>query len=429
MTMLRELRERLVTGLRASGALHDERVAAALTAVPRHEFLPGVELDRAYADDAVVTKLDADGRPVSSSSQPAIMALMLEQLGVQPGHRVLEIGAGTGFNAALLAHLAGGSGEVTTVDLDAEVAAAAREHLEHSGFGRVSVACADGGRGWPPDAPYDRIIATVGAWDIAPAWVDQLGPGGRLVLPLSLRPGMQYSVAFERAADHLESVSICPCGFMRLRGAFAGPETLIPLGRGTGMLAEVGVRPQDADPLPALLDQPGEDLPAGIRVTPGDLWAGLGLWLAACEPAVGRLSSFSRAPAGPRPAALVPPGEAGTSMLTSAHGCAALVRAAADSPVLVCCPAPAGPAPVGPAEPFELAARPFGRDGPALAARLVALARDWDAAGRPSPAELRISAYPFLGKIPGTAEAAIIGKPHTTLVLAWQRPAPEPVSR
>ena len=110
MSEPRELRERLVTELRAADALHDDRVAAALADVPRHKFLPGIDPSRAYADDAVVTKVDADGRPISSSSQPAIMALMLEQLGVEPGHRVLEIGAGTGYNAALLAHLAGGLG-------------------------------------------------------------------------------------------------------------------------------------------------------------------------------------------------------------------------------------------------------------------------------------------------------------------------------
>jgi protein-L-isoaspartate(D-aspartate) O-methyltransferase len=417
MTGTRELRERLVSQLRANGALHDDRVEAALHAVPRHRFLPGIEPERAYRDDAIVTKWDAGDRAISSSSQPAIMALMLEQLGVEPGHRLLEIGAGTGYNAALLAHLTGPSGRVTTADLDADTASAARAHLAACGFGQVSVMHADGWLGWPPGAPYDRIIATVGAWDIAPAWVRQLGPGGRLVLPLSLRPGMQYSVAFERAGDHLESVSICPCGFMRLRGAFAGPEALVPLGRGTGALAEVGPRPEDADPLPALLGQPGEDLPAGIRVTPGDLWAGLGLWLVAREPAIGRLSSFSRATGPPPqgPAALVPPGEAGTSMLTSAHGCAALVRMTSrdDGEALA--------HPAGPAEQFELGARPFGPDGPELAARLVALARDWDAAARPSPAELRISAYPFGMKIPGLAEQAIIAKPSTMLVLTWQR--------
>ncbi len=412
MTEPSELRQRLVTGLRASGALHDDRVAAALTDVPRHEFLPGIEPARAYQDDAVVTKVDADGRPVSSSSQPAIMALMLEQLAVQPGHRVLEIGAGTGYNAALLANLAGSSGEVTTVDLDDDIVTAARGHLAACGFGRVSVVQADGGLGWAPNAPYDRIILTVGSWDIAPAWVSQLSPRGRLVLPLALRAGIQYSVAFEQAADHLESVSVQPCGFMRLRGAFAGPETIIPLGNRTGILAESDPRPAGAEDLESLLAQPGESVRTGVHVTIKDLYGGLGLWLAAGEPGLGRLSAFG-ATAGPGlPGATAPApvtGRPGMGMLASAHGCAALVGLAD----------PAGEdGPGGPAR-FELGACPFGREGIRLAARLAGHVRDWDAAGRPSLAGLRVGAYPAAASLPGARQATVIDKQYTRLLITW----------
>src|SRR5262245_19757926 len=109
------LRERLVDGLIADGALRSPAVEAAFRAVPRHLFLPDVPLEAAYADAAVPTWRRSDGVPTSSSSQPAIMAIMLEQLGLEPGMRVLEVGAGTGYNAALLAHLVGPSGSVTTV--------------------------------------------------------------------------------------------------------------------------------------------------------------------------------------------------------------------------------------------------------------------------------------------------------------------------
>src|SRR5260221_1398136 len=107
-------------------------VERALLAVPRHLFLPGIPLRDAYADIAIPTHWE-DGVPVSSASQPAIVALMLEQLRVEPGMRVLEVGAGTGYNAALLAELAGPHGRVVTLDIDAEIVAEARAHLDAAG--------------------------------------------------------------------------------------------------------------------------------------------------------------------------------------------------------------------------------------------------------------------------------------------------------
>src|SRR6266567_3379122 len=110
----------LVDHLQAIGVLTQPRVISAFQAVPRHLFLPGVPVEEAYLDDAIPTKM-ARGRAISSSSQPAIMAIMLEQLGVEPGQRVLEIGAGTGYNAALLAHIVGAGGAVVSIDIDADL--------------------------------------------------------------------------------------------------------------------------------------------------------------------------------------------------------------------------------------------------------------------------------------------------------------------
>src|SRR5687768_1419512 len=130
------LRDALVDGLVREGSIRSPAVEAAFRAVPRECFLPGVPLGRVYRDEAIVTH-EQDGVPISSSSQPAIMAIMLEQLAVEPGHRVLEIGAGTGYNAALLAQLVGPRGRVVTLDLDEPIVAEARANLAAAGIGGV----------------------------------------------------------------------------------------------------------------------------------------------------------------------------------------------------------------------------------------------------------------------------------------------------
>ncbi len=220
---LRRLRERMVSQVIAGGRPVSDAVTRALRVVPRHVFLPELNPEAAYRDEAIVTKRNADGQPTSSSSQPTIMAIMLDQLDLAPGHRVLEIGAGTGYNAALLKHIVGAEGAVVSIDLDEDVAEQAREHLAAVGCPDVTVVSGDGAAGYPAQAPYDRVIATVGVSDLAPAWLSQLAPGGRIVVPLDLR-GAQRSVAFERAGACWQSRSVVPCGFMRMRGSLAGPE-------------------------------------------------------------------------------------------------------------------------------------------------------------------------------------------------------------
>ncbi|BCX05612.1 MAG: hypothetical protein KatS3mg053_3550 [Candidatus Roseilinea sp.] len=216
------LRNAMVNRLVRAGRVRDAGIEAAFRATPRHRFVPTVPLHRAYADEAIVTK-QAEGQPVSSISQPAMIAIMLEQLALQPGQRVLEIGAGTGYTAALMAHIVGERGHVVTMDIDADLVAGAQAHLAAVGCAeRVQVICGDGAVGWPPGAPYDRIILAVGATDIAPAWREQLVPGGRIVLPLDLRNnGVQFSIAFDSTDACLVGRTFQPCGFIRLRGALA----------------------------------------------------------------------------------------------------------------------------------------------------------------------------------------------------------------
>ncbi|MBX5449995.1 methyltransferase domain-containing protein [Thermogemmatispora sp.] len=170
-------------------------VRRALLAVSRAHFVPyycrqerpGVWVKHearslVYRDQALVTRVDERGRPLSSSSMPSIMAAMLEALAVQPGMHVLEIGTGTGYNAALLAELVAPDGQVVTLDIDAELTALAAERLRLAGYDQcVQVVTADGLQGYAPAAPYERIIATGSYRRIPSAWCEQLAPQGILV--------------------------------------------------------------------------------------------------------------------------------------------------------------------------------------------------------------------------------------------------------
>jgi protein-L-isoaspartate(D-aspartate) O-methyltransferase len=217
------LRQHLVAQLRQTNVLTSPDIEAAFLAVPRHLFLPSFELEQVYQDIVIPIKFQGE-TAISSSSQPSMMAIMLEQLALQPGQRVLEIGAGTGYNAALMAHVVGSHGSVVTVDLDQDLVDTARANLHRAGFDRVQTVCADGAHGYAEGAPYDRIILTVGAWDVLPAWYQQLAPGGRLLLPLTVMPYLMLSVALEVRGDLLESISTSYCGFMPLRGVAAHPQ-------------------------------------------------------------------------------------------------------------------------------------------------------------------------------------------------------------
>lgn len=135
-----------------------------------------------YRDDALVTNVDSRGMPNSSSSQPSIMASMIEALDIEPGHRVLEIGTGTGYNAALLAYLTGDSHLVTSIDIDPRLVQQARNALDRAGIKGVHTIVGDGYQGYQQNAPYDRVIATASAPTLPPEWYKQLAPGGRLVM-------------------------------------------------------------------------------------------------------------------------------------------------------------------------------------------------------------------------------------------------------
>ena len=151
----------LLKHLKENGSLTQPAVAAAFRAVPRHLFLPDLPLEEVYLDDAIPTKM-GNVYPISSSSQPSMMAIMLEQLGLAPGQTVLEIGAGTGYNAALMGHLVGPTGCVTTVDIDDDLVEAARSHLAAAGGFALLLAA------WAPAVPALALgwaaVAAVAGW-------------------------------------------------------------------------------------------------------------------------------------------------------------------------------------------------------------------------------------------------------------------------
>ena len=171
---LKLARQRMVErDLRGEG-IRDERVLAAMAAVPRHEFVPARLRAEAYADRPL---------PIGSGqtiSQPYVVALMTEKLRVGPGQKVLEIGTGSGYQAAVLAQL---GCEVHSIEIVPELAEIARLRLDTLGF-RVHVRSGDGFFGWPEAAPFDAVIITAASPELPPKLVEQMKDGGRIILPL-----------------------------------------------------------------------------------------------------------------------------------------------------------------------------------------------------------------------------------------------------
>ena len=367
-------------------------VGAALRSVPRHLFVPAVPPAEAYRDEAIVTKRDRDGMPVSSSSQPAIMGIMLDQLDLAPGHRVLEIGAGTGYNAALIRHIVGPDGQVTSIDIDPDTAGEATAHLAAAGYPDVIAGCADGAAGYAAHAPYDRLIATVGVSDLAPAWLSQVTTDAVIVVPLDVR-GAQLSIAFVRADGHWASRSIVPCGFMRMRGELAGASAYLVFPPGlTLMLPEK--RSLDELALAAALPAPGADaesggvVPTGVGAAAAALVWGLSLWLAVREPRACELAEELHPGREPRL----------TSAPVHSKGFRATYGIVSD----------AGGIAVLSATDSGLVATSYGPDAASLAVDLAAQVQAWDAAGRPGSKGLHVDAYPRAGGPPPAAAAELI---------------------
>ncbi|MEM8931876.1 MAG: hypothetical protein AAGE94_11920 [Acidobacteriota bacterium] len=378
-------RQRLVERLRARGVLRTASIEAAFGAVGRHHFLPDRPLAEVYRDVHLVAK-EADGWRLVTSTGPWLMATMLEQLQPRPGQRLLEIGAGTGYNAAMLSHLVGVDGAVTSLDIDDDAVRWARRGLdraaEHGLLGApVTVRSADGFAGDPEGAPWDGILVTVRTDKIAPAWVEHLAPGGRLVVPLALggvRHG-QLSIAFEAAEDHLRSLSVRDCGFVRPRGAMGlDDHELLLTDRPRLSWGDAGRHPISGAELFGLLGRIGPTLDSGVVVEQREMTEDFQTWLVAHDPDTCSVRAEQHWADWPAivPLVEIPGRFRGSGGLFDGVGIALLgLRRDGDDrrrcEVVVRCHGP-----------DDAAAR--------LADRLLALLQVWDRAGRPRRADMQL---------------------------------------
>lgn len=384
-----DLRVAMVDQLREWKVVCSETIEDALRAVPRHVFVPDVPLEKAYGFDAIVTHRDTEGIAISSASAPGVVGGMLEQLDIRLGHRVLEIGAGTGYNAALLAHLVGCTGAVTTVEYDAAVTQSAREALTRAGNGDVTVVCGDGAFGWADNALYDRIIVTAGAWDIPPAWWDQLAGGGLLLVPLRMR-GLTRTVALERDGAILRSLSVEVCGFIPIRGVGAMAEQNVWVGGRDGdlLLRIDDDQPIDAEAVGGALDHPGTVVWTGVPFVMPEI---LDFWLVSMDGFCRVLASRDAVENG----RLAAPMFFWGSMGVFDGGSVAYLTTNADM--------------------SELGVCAYGPDGRALANRVSERIREWDSVGGPRM-EVRVEVHP-IDAASSSDSWLIIDKKHSRVVV------------
>jgi protein-L-isoaspartate(D-aspartate) O-methyltransferase len=241
MSMEQEIyQQQLAQMLHTNAPSLSEQVIQAFRAIPRHLFVDHYYLhqqkegtpvwtryeqdesagwyEQVYSDRALVTRIDQHGRTLSSSSQPGVMAAMLDALDIRPGMRVLEIGTGTGYNAALLVHLAGDAHLITTLDLDSEAIERAKHIIPQVVGEGMTIVQADGSNGYEANAPYDRIIATASTRALPRAWLTQLAPNGIVVGILQPRfAALGGLLKAQKHGERLEGKIRQTASFMELR--------------------------------------------------------------------------------------------------------------------------------------------------------------------------------------------------------------------
>jgi len=200
-------RESMVAEQIEGRGIQDATVLRAMRAVPRHEFVPASQRAQAYEDQPLPI---GEGQTIS---QPYVVAFMTEAAAVRPGARVLEVGTGSGYQAAVLAEA---GADVYTIEIVAPLADAARAALARTGYGRVHTRTGDGHRGWPEAAPFDAIVVTAAAPEVPAALLAQLAPEGRLVMPVG--DAWQEIEIHQRTADGITMRRVLPVRFVPLVG-------------------------------------------------------------------------------------------------------------------------------------------------------------------------------------------------------------------
>lgn len=196
----------LIMQLRRRG-LHDTRVLRAMELVPRELFVDAAFVDCAYADTAL--PIDC-GQTIS---QPYVVAFMTEKLAVEKRHKVLEIGTGSGYQAAILSHLCR---RIYTIERYRELQKAAEKRLQQLRITNVTTIIGDGWLGWPPQAPFDRIIVTAAAPEPPDALLEQLADGGRMIIPLGETRETQTLVQIDKHDAKIEQTELLPVRFVPL---------------------------------------------------------------------------------------------------------------------------------------------------------------------------------------------------------------------
>ena len=210
------LREQMIDRQIAARGLADPKLLAAFRAVPREDFISGDYADYAYQDSPL---------PIESGqtiSQPYIVALTIDAAEIKPGDKVLEVGAGSGYAAAVIGQIAG---TVIAVERHLELVELARKRMRQLGYRNVEIVEGDGTLGWPAEAPYDAIVAAASGSHVPQSWIAQLQPGGRIVMPIGEPQGVQSLVKVTKFEDgRLERQDLGGVRFVPLIGAegFAG---------------------------------------------------------------------------------------------------------------------------------------------------------------------------------------------------------------